>query len=573
MTPDTQDRPAPFSPLSNAVARVRSMLHDATRPGGPIAAAIGEDDFRIRPQELRIWGAIFESMEDALVVADEDGAVMLVNPAANRLFGADCFFRPLADWVQHYRLARPDGQPLKPRAFPVFKALEGERVHREQVYMGGGGAHREAWLSATAWPVTDDDGTVRAAFAVFRDITLRKRAEGALLLRERAMAASAEGISITDARKPDNPLIYVNKGFEHITGYSAEEVIGTNCRFLQGPQTSRDARREIRRALDRHEPVTVELLNYRKGGRPFWNRLSITPVPDSRGRVTHYIGVQSDISDHVSTERRLAQATRDLEAANARMRDNLRAASRIQQALLPAEDLTIPGVPFAWRYTPCEELAGDLLGAVRLDEHRAAFYLFDVSGHGTAAALLSMSVHRALQPNLTPVSVVKRPAPGGGYTVTPPAGVAAELSRAFPFDPVTAQFTTLAYGVLDARERQFTVTTAGHPPVILVPSDGDTRLLGRPGMPVGVGREYEEVSVVLAPGDRVFFYSDGVTETSSPDGTLFGDERLAALLTQDRTLTLEATLDHLLVELKAWRRGEQPRDDVSLLAFEAPGPA
>lgn len=559
-------------PFARAVARMRSALHDATRPDGPLPATGDEGAFRIRPQELRIWGAIFESMEDALVVADEGRAIILVNPAANALFGPDCFFRALDDWPAAYGLAAGEGaEPLLPREFPVFRALEGQQVDRQQMFMHGGAqASGERWLSVTAWPVTDDHGAVRAAFAVFRDITLRKRAEGALLLRERAIAASAEGITITDARKPDNPLIYVNRGFEEMTGYTADEVVGTNCRFLQGVRTSEEARQKIRDALDRDEPVTVELLNYRKGGRPFWNRLSITPIPDAQGRVTHYIGVQSDISDHVEAQRRLAEASRELEAANARMRGNLEAASRVQQALLPPDDLRIPGVPFAWRYTPCEELAGDLLGAFRLDEHRAGFFLFDVSGHGTAAALLSMSVHRALQPHLTPVSVVKRPADDGGYAITPPASVAKALSQAFPFDPATAQFTTLAYGILDARDRRFVFASAGHPPAVVVPREGEAYLAGSPGMPIGVGEDYEQAELALAPGDRVFYYSDGVTETLSPDGALYGDDRLLTLLAQDRSLTLEATLDHLLVELKAWRRGEEPRDDVSLLAFEAP---
>ncbi|MCL6546448.1 MAG: PAS domain-containing protein [Bryobacteraceae bacterium] len=112
-----------------------------------------------------------------------------------------------------------------------------------------------------------------------------------MLLKDRVVAACEEGITITDPSLPDNPLIYVNQGFERLTGYTAQEVLGRNCRFLQGPQTDPEPAEEIRRAVREHRPCTVEILNYRKDGSTFWNRLSITPVRDSSGRVTHYIGI------------------------------------------------------------------------------------------------------------------------------------------------------------------------------------------------------------------------------------------------------------------------------------------
>jgi len=86
--------------------------------------------------------------------------------------------------------------------------------------------------------------------------------------------------TIADARLPDQPLIYVNERFERLTGYRREEILGTNCRFLQGPNPHRDTVDEIRRALAEERECMVEILNYRTNGTPFWNRLSITPVRD-----------------------------------------------------------------------------------------------------------------------------------------------------------------------------------------------------------------------------------------------------------------------------------------------------
>jgi PAS domain S-box-containing protein len=102
-----------------------------------------------------------------------------------------------------------------------------------------------------------------------------------LALKDRALDVAAEGVTIADGRLPDRPLIYANEGFERVTGYRVAEVLGRNCRFLQGPGTDPVAVAEIRDAVAEHRECVVEILNYRKDGTTFWNRLSITPVRDT----------------------------------------------------------------------------------------------------------------------------------------------------------------------------------------------------------------------------------------------------------------------------------------------------
>lgn len=115
-------------------------------------------------------------------------------------------------------------------------------------------------------------------------------------IQSAAIDSAREGITITDARQPDNPLLFVNKGFELMTGYSAEEVIGRNCRFLQGDSREQEGLANIRRAIAERQGIQQELLNYRKDGSSFWNRLSITPIFDETGVLTHFIGIQEDIT-------------------------------------------------------------------------------------------------------------------------------------------------------------------------------------------------------------------------------------------------------------------------------------
>ncbi|NBC34107.1 MAG: PAS domain-containing protein [Alphaproteobacteria bacterium] len=102
---------------------------------------------------------------------------------------------------------------------------------------------------------------------------------------------------ITDPHRPDNPIIYATRAFYDLTGYSRDEVVGRNCRFLQGPDTDPQAVRHIREAIHALRPITIDILNYSKDGRPFWNRLRIRPSFDAQGDLESFIGVQNPIPE------------------------------------------------------------------------------------------------------------------------------------------------------------------------------------------------------------------------------------------------------------------------------------
>ncbi|WP_295949478.1 PAS domain-containing protein, partial [uncultured Xanthomonas sp.] len=113
---------------------------------------------------------------------------------------------------------------------------------------------------------------------------------------------------VTDPRQPDNPIIFVNRAFLEMTGYGREELIGNNCRFLQGPDTDRETVRSVRDAITSHDEVAVEILNYRKDGSSFWNALYISPVYDDRGELVYFFGSQLDVSRRRDAEDALRQA-------------------------------------------------------------------------------------------------------------------------------------------------------------------------------------------------------------------------------------------------------------------------
>lgn len=122
-----------------------------------------------------------------------------------------------------------------------------------------------------------------------------------------ALNSATSGIIITDNLQPDNPIIYCNKAFERISGYAHNEIIGHNCRFLQAQDRMQDERQMIKNAIKNGEECRVEIRNYRKNGTLFWNELVISPVLDNDGHVTHFIGVQNDITERKKSENELRE--------------------------------------------------------------------------------------------------------------------------------------------------------------------------------------------------------------------------------------------------------------------------
>jgi PAS domain S-box-containing protein len=115
------------------------------------------------------------------------------------------------------------------------------------------------------------------------------------------------GITLSDPDQEDNPLVYANEAFELITGYDREEILGRNCRFLQGEDRDQEAIAQIRQAMQDQTSTTVTLRNYRKDGTLFYNRFTIRPLFDRDGRLIYYLGIQHDITDQMRAEEELSR--------------------------------------------------------------------------------------------------------------------------------------------------------------------------------------------------------------------------------------------------------------------------
>jgi sigma-B regulation protein RsbU (phosphoserine phosphatase) len=302
-------------------------------------------------------------------------------------------------------------------------------------------------------------------------------------------------------------------------------------------------------------------------------------------RIEAQLSLKGAVEETIRLERSLEQRNQELirvnarlAEANRRMERDLRAAARIQETFLPRGAPAFSQARFAWHYRPCEELAGDGLNVFALDDRHVALYVFDVTGHGVASALLSVSLSRVLSAPSDPIPGLRPDAGGGNGDAragrpTSPAEVAGRLSRMFPFDEATEQYVTMLYGILDVGTGEFRYVSAGHPGVAHVPAAGGGRIVEHSGFPIGLSElPYEERILPMSPGDRIYLYSDGIPEAMDAEARVFGGDRLLAALERSRGEPLDGAVAALLEDLRRWIGSAGLRDDVSLVAAEFLGP-
>src|SRR3954453_1838577 len=252
-----------------------------------------------------------------LVIDQKNSAVTYANTVAVELAGNIALPVDVDTWGAAAGLTDLAGEPLASSSGPLSTVAQGRPVTGEAIRLSPGRStdwrradadqgDRDQLLWVTGFPLSQAGSDEELTLVVFLQLD---PVEGVgdpdaylQALRERAVIATDIPFTITDPRKPDNPLVWVNPSFTRVTGYEQDDVVGRNCRFLQGPATDPAAVDEIRRAIAERRTVTTTLLNYRKDGTAFWNQLSISPVFDGEGALVSFVGVQTDVTERVRVE-------------------------------------------------------------------------------------------------------------------------------------------------------------------------------------------------------------------------------------------------------------------------------
>jgi sigma-B regulation protein RsbU (phosphoserine phosphatase) len=268
------------------------------------------------------------------------------------------------------------------------------------------------------------------------------------------------------------------------------------------------------------------------------------------------------VSMHVG----LNERSRLLGEANRRMRRDLSAAANAQKNLLPQQLPELPGLSLGWRFQPCEECAGDLLGVTDLGDGLLGLHLFDVSGHGVVAALQAVQVARVL-----PELMRRDPRP---------LALATALNATF-HQPRSLRFVTLVYGLFNSRTRQLDLVSCAHPSPLILRADGSEVVEEICAHPIGMfsaaEARFHAWTVQLQPGDRVLFTSDGALEAPGNEpldpGAPFGVERLSAVWKATRQRPMEDALTEVMDALAIWRGTGHIADDITLLGLGLDRPA
>jgi sigma-B regulation protein RsbU (phosphoserine phosphatase) len=262
-----------------------------------------------------------------------------------------------------------------------------------------------------------------------------------------------------------------------------------------------------------------------------------------------------------------AQAVSELRQTNDRMNRDLEAAARVQASLLPNKPIDIEGAEFIWQYRPCDELAGDGLNLFKRDNEHVAMYVMDVSGHGVASALLSVSVTHHLSQMIRQKEAAEY---GGtsGANITSPAWLARNLNTLFPMESVGRHYFTFLYGVLNVKTRTFRFVSAGSAGPLVIHADGSSDVHDVPAVPIGMfpDSEYEDTLIELQAGDRLYLHTDGLYEERNPETReQFGRDRMRNALCNASGEPFGSSLDGLFQSITDWRGSDALSDDIAVL--------
>lgn len=256
-----------------------------------------------------------------------------------------------------------------------------------------------------------------------------------------------------------------------------------------------------------------------------------------------------------------------------RLDQDLAEARNLQLSLVPQKSVRMGHGQVSMRLRSAGHLGGDMVGQFTIDARRFGLYAIDVSGHGTAAALLTTRLAGLFSSDSPERNIALRPGPEG-VEPRPPAAVAAALHRLLLGELRSERYLTLGYAEIDGTTGAVRLVQGGHPHPMILRRDGSVDRLGQGGLPLGLidRASWTDVEARLAPGDRLLIVSDGVIECPGRDGQDLGQDGAERILARLSNLRGQSLIEGLIWELARWSGSEDFPDDVSCVLYEFDGP-
>lgn len=267
---------------------------------------------------------------------------------------------------------------------------------------------------------------------------------------------------------------------------------------------------------------------------------------------------------------KLTDKNQELDLAYATIRKDLDSAGDLIRQLLPTQT-NFAGVELNYMSIPSAQIGGDMLGYMQLDPEHLAFYLFDVAGHGVSSALMSFSVQQSLSIIEGPSSIVK----DINNQITPPEEVINKLNKLYISDDKIQLYFTMIYAVLNVKTGDMHYCSAGHPPLVWLHNDSKkAELIGHDNFVVGAFDfvDYQSSQIKLSPGDKIWVYSDGITEAENKQATKqFSENGLRKSIMDISSHPTHLQTELLVNRVRTWQESNTFEDDVSVLAIEWKG--
>jgi PAS domain S-box-containing protein len=481
---------------------------------------------------------VLAQIAEGVVVADRSGRFLFWNEAARRIVGVGAVDAPPEDWASAYGCFRPDQvTPCLSEELPLVRALRGEHVCEEELFIRNPSNPQGARISINSCPLLGEKGEVTGGVIVFRDVTAHRRSHEVISQLSNAVERTTDAVFITDASAV---IQYVNPAFETITGHAREQAIGRRPSLLKSGWHEPAYYQRLWKDVLAGRVYSGTLVNRKRTGELFHAEQTITPVTDDEGRITRFVCVMRDVTELKRAQEREAE---------------MRLARVVQQKLFPDGAPSLPGFDLAGAVFPADHTCGDYFDFLPMVDGRVGLAVGDVSGHGFSAALLMAETRAYLRSLAEATSDL--------------SAILGRLNLLLCRDTEDERFVTLMLTLLDPARKTIVYSSAGHIHGYVIDRYGATRhVLDSTGAPLGIFGDSAFASspeIQLEEGDLLLLLTDGAAEAQDRDGAFFGSERVLSVVTEARGESATQIIRCLRSAVEEFAPESPQRDDITVV--------
>jgi len=494
-------------------------------------------DHTMRRQD-RIMRSVCRSLTEGVIVADRRGKLVMFNDAAKTMLGMGVTNTSPENWSSAYGCYLPDKKTLyPPEQLPLARALRGEIVTDEDLFIRNPEAPDGVWISINGGPLVDDKGDSRGGVIAFRDVTEKKQSDELSRVLFNALEETDDTVFVTDQR---GVIEYVNPAFETTTGYSKHDAIGQRPSILKSGEQSEAHYRELWTTILAGKVFRKLVTNRKKNGETFIADQTITPIKDDTGNVVRFVSVVKDLTEI----QKMQQQEMEMDLA-----------SMVQQKLYPQAPPSVEGYDIAGAVFPAEATCGDYFDYFGMKGGGLGVAIGDVSGHGVGPALLMAETRAFLR-------LLAQSHSDLGEIFT-------WINSAVAADFEDFRYVTMSLVRFDLRDHHLEYVNAGHLPTYILDKDGNVKAtLDSTGLPLGMVGDFEYVTTrhaPLEPGEMMLFLTDGVTEGQAHNDRFMPTDTILELARKHQGKPAQEIVEIIYDAVHVFGDGQPQEDDITII--------